>query len=1124
MIATPMVESVSTPLHAAILRRIVARSSTLYERLDANRFAPAPEKIDAVLQSSRMDAWCEAIAKGEWDRFERCLSWDDMTLEQAQRAIQPVTLKEDAPLPDWTEALNQVFLIMATLPENQAFGQNEDSPAPNAAIPYRWIDPQAPLPFQEIFTPFVLYAQRELSRRTGAAYDRLTEVVHEVLERSLLGQLIDLAGQPLSLTFTSWRTGQQSSFGRFLTQMGGTLGRNLYLRFIEEMVQGQFIGFLEEYATLARLLTTLTTLWIEAQQEFIKRLDADWALIGEQFGKDISNAQVVAIQLELSDRHKGGRSVIAFRIGEDLPLIYKPKPLGIDRAYNDLLLWLNDQGCPLPFKVLQVIDRGDYGWVEYVISWHCADIEQVQRHYQRAGILLCLTYVLEATDCHHENLIASGEHPVLIDLETLLQPRLKIEFENLQSAHRIAIQQLANSVARTALLPVWEGEDDAASSFDYSGLGSQVQRTRTYKGLQWTAVNTDKMALTLQDIVIEPSFSHMPILDGKPTNLVQWIESVVEGFQQFYQFLLEKQSLLLAAESPFRAMAHPEIRFLFRRTNIYGKLLKQLNHPNSLKDGVDRSIYLEALKRSAAIEPQKPKFWLLIGVEREWMEQLDIPIFTLQANQNILTLPSQQRVEQFFEGSGYDWMWQRIQNLSPADLSMQVQYIRAMLGLRAITPHEMTSRDQEQSTSGSVSDEVLDDAALLAEAIAIAQRLQERAIQAPDGSVTWLSPQYSLQHERFEFQPSNLSLYDGKVGIALFLAALSNMTGEAAYRELCLRALHDFRRAADLAVPEPVRDSNFHLNLGLSSGLASSMYALTCIGRFLADDELLAIALDMVHLVTPDVIAADTYLDILGGTTGMLLSLLTLYDITQEQIALEVAISCGQSLLSRSVPTKNGRAWKTLSGRLLTGFSHGAAGIAYALLKLAQVTGDRTYQTAAEEGIVYEQSCFLPTIGNWSDLRDFSDYLLATGSTELPPLMSSWCHGATGIGLGRLGGLPIADNTAIRQDVQTAIQTTYQTLEQKREMVDQLCCGSMGRVDFLITASDRLHQPEMLTNARAQVSQVVHLARQKGGYTAEPGLNHSIYVPGFFRGEAGIGYTLLRLIAPQQFPSILLIE
>src|SRR3712207_8377597 len=47
------------------------------------------------------------------------------------------------------------------------------------------------------------------------------------------------------------------------------------------------------------------------------------------------------------------------------------------------------------------------------------------RYYERAGMLLCLFYVLEGTDCHYENIIASGEYPVLIDTETLMHHRAR---------------------------------------------------------------------------------------------------------------------------------------------------------------------------------------------------------------------------------------------------------------------------------------------------------------------------------------------------------------------------------------------------------------------------------------------------------------------------------------------------------------------------------------------------------------------------------------------------------------------------------------------------------------------------------------------------------------------------
>ena len=46
----------------------------------------------------------------------------------------------------------------------------------------------------------------------------------------------------------------------------------------------------------------------------------------------------------------------------------------------------------------------------------------MRRFYHRQGALLALLYVLDGTDMHYENLIAVGEQPVLVDVETLFHP------------------------------------------------------------------------------------------------------------------------------------------------------------------------------------------------------------------------------------------------------------------------------------------------------------------------------------------------------------------------------------------------------------------------------------------------------------------------------------------------------------------------------------------------------------------------------------------------------------------------------------------------------------------------------------------------------------------------------
>ncbi len=57
------------------------------------------------------------------------------------------------------------------------------------------------------------------------------------------------------------------------------------------------------------------------------------------------------------------------------------------------------------------------------------------------------------------------------------------------------------------------------------------------------------------------------------------------------------------------------------------------------------------------------------------------------------------------------------------------------------------------------------------------------------------------------------------------------------------------------------------------------------------------------------------------------------------------------------------------AGRHLTGFSHGAAGITYALLRLYAVTGQDELRRAALDGIAHETALFDPARANWPDLR-----------------------------------------------------------------------------------------------------------------------------------------------------------
>src|SRR5262249_10581189 len=147
------------------------------------------------------------------------------------------------------------------------------------------------------------------------------------------------------------------------------------------------------------------------------------------------------------------------------------------------------------------------------------------------------------------------------------------------------------------------------------------------------------------------------------------------------------------------------------------------------------------------------------------------------------------------------------------------------------------------------------------------------------------------------------------------------------------------------------------------------------------------------------------------------------------------------------------RSWPTVGNSLLGGFSHGAAGISYALVRLFEATGDGRYLEAAREGCAYEDTLFDPEGGNWADLRD-------DGKDAID--QCSWCHGAAGIALGRALSARSLGAHGPESHLEDALR---RTLREPLLNLDQLCCGNLGRADILLEASRLLNRPEYATPA-----------------------------------------------------------
>jgi lantibiotic modifying enzyme len=1038
------------------LTQIIAQASCLSERVGKQL-----QVTDSEQQlTSRLHRWCEVSAHGNWEKFQKRLLWDRLDVEQVQQALRSLPVVDSQILPVWAKTLRAIIETASNF-------------HPPSLTP---INPQT-LAFQELLLPAISVARQQLLIRLGTnslsgehlPLKILSESSYLTFECSLFEKLLNLSAKTLTAEYS-----RSVALVEIQLQNQATY-QDEYNTFVEKLLGDGMLGFFQQYPVLGRLMATAIDFWVEAIAYFLQRLQADIPAIQQTFSPSQSHlGKVIDIKPSLSDPHHQGRTVIALTFESGLKLVYKPKGLGAEVAFTQFLDWCNQQDISLPFKVLKICDRSDYGWVEYVEHLPCADKAAAQRFYQRSGMLLCLLHILRVTDCHHQNLIANGEHFVLVDMETLMQPEAKLMagFPEVTAVEKIVGQQFWDSVVRTGLLPRWDFLENGCIAYQNNAL-SRCQNHPS------------------------PALTNVPMLNGIPLEGNDYLDEIVWGFEQIYRFFMSHQQVLLAEDSPLAALQNVQVRFMFRMTRIYGKILQHIQSPKWLRNGIDKSIEIEHLSRGFLTVNEKPHYWRILSKELQAMEQLDIPYFSACPGSDELVFEPGESIGEYFQEPSYKTVQTQLENLSEADLARQVEIIKGCFyaqGKAVNLQGDSISPDSVKSQSHNLVP--LTKEQLLEEATRLAEEIQARAIWGSDGSVQWIGFNYIPNAKCFQFEPLGNNLYNGNCGIALFLAALDYVRGTNQFRELVMGALFSIRKFLQTFDFESHRRF-VRQGIGGGMGLSSLIYSLVTISQFLREPALVEDAVGIANFITPELIAADQQFDIIYGASGAILGLLSLYHHTQEPKILERAINCGQHLLNHQVKVAGiPQAWNILQQGQYLGFFHGAGGIAYALLRLYAVTADSAYLAAAKAAIIYERSVFLqePAKNIQSSRFDIAGEIL----------------------LARLASLSILNTTDVYQELEIVLRTT-----RTNDLidVDSLECGNFGKIEMLLLAAKKLNRPELREDALIRASYIVTDAQLAGGYQFLK-LPNSVFNPGLFQGTAGIGYELLRLVE-DLLPSVL---
>ncbi|UUU37070.1 type 2 lanthipeptide synthetase LanM family protein [Streptomyces sp. CA-210063] len=897
--------------------------------------------------------------------------------------------------------------------------------------------------------------------------------------------------------------------------------------------EGSIVALLAKYPVLARQLVLTTEQWADYLYEFLTHLCADWQSIRTTFAPGGDPGPLVDVEAEKGDRHRRGRSVLLLRFGSGMKLLYKPRSLGVDAHFQELLSWLNHRGAEPGLRPLKVVDRGDHGWSEFVDAAPCTCEEEVVRFYERQGSYLALLYVLDAADLHNENLLAAGEYPMLVDLEALFHPHVHAEEPALVN---LGVGELDRSVWQVGLLPrrVWSDRDSIG--VDMSGLGGQPGQTNPHRLVSWERLGTDEMRVGRRRAEL-PVSENRPRLGDQDVEVLKYQDAVLAGFTGMYRLICENKAALLAEQLP--RFACDETRVVLRSTNVYGLLWYESFHPDLLRDALERDRFFDHLWIEAA---QRPGLVPLIPVERRDLWHGDIPLFHTSPGSRAVLTAEGERFEDFLDAPSLDLVRQRVERLGDDDLAKQSWIIKASLATLLMDSEDRISRPaQAPSVSRpSLAPRRVAREQLLALARSVGRRLDELSLRNEagqnqggqneggqneggqnEGGAYWLGVG-PLDESTWGLFPSGSDLYSGTSGIALFLGHLGAITGEPSATLLARRALTSARTQAREWLREQPDTSGSPPPVGAFDGLASVVYALTSLGVLWAERDLLDEAAELVERLPP-LISRDLSLDVVHGSAGCLLVLLSLHTVRPSPRTLDVAIRCGERLLATAQPVHRGIAWTTLDDQPpLGGFSHGTAGITLSLLRLAARSGDNRFHQAALSALDYDRSLFVPDLNNWADLRVFPPRSIEADPFDPaagPPRKSmvAWCHGAPGIGLARLAALDLLADATVREEIDIALSATEQY---GFDMGHSLCHGALGNLELLLTATRILDRSEDHDALERATASVVASIEADGFLTGVP---LGVETPGLMTGLAGIGYELLRLAEPDKVPSLLLL-
>lgn len=748
------------------------------------------------------------------------------------------------------------------------------------------------------------------------------------------------------------------------------------------------------------------------------------------FNKDISQIQKIAknksvryiedIRINDSDFHNQGKAVATIKLNSGEKIIYKPHSMENEKGYMNLLQWISKR-IGIEQYQYAILSYETYSWCEMISYNSCMRQQELRRYYERLGVQLFLAYILGTKDLHSENLIAHGEYPVLIDLETLVNVSYD---QKRETSFQEVCYQLSESVLYTGILPFYHFNKEG-DGIDISGISGE--KNQQYPIKVPMIINPYTSDMKVEYIYPKTKRAkNLALLKGEFIAPTKFVEDIIEGFKLGYLCILRRRKEF---EKELLKIDHLQSRYLLQDTQRYNMLLLASYHPSLLADIEARK---EILCHIAKGRRERDE---IIEEEIQALWRGDIPYFSYSLKDKELICSNGNKIENYFETNPFKLIHEKMFKLSAGDMEKQCEFIRISMGLMPEsikgTRNDCYKMDETRMyihKNKKYVQKVIDQ---------LAAKIVNYAVWNDEHTeVNWFVLQLSSYGKStWDIHPMNMYMYDGLSGMLLIMYELQKRDKQKFYE------YYDTLRKMLWVYTDYMNeniDSEKIRNTGLYNGEGSILYAYCLLYR---NGETEYIKYAKRHAVVLEkLLKYDQQFDLLNGNAGGAQALIYLYELTNDSTYLSYAEEAFSLLENRAIEIEEGIGW--LVGNKCppyTGLAHGNSGFLLPVASLLQHTGKEKYKILLQKILNYEELLYDEKLSNWRDVR--GEMLKETiGSV-------AWCHGAGGILLSRVYCYERIEDENIREELKRDIIRAYQKLrEYWRRDSWSLCHGSCGNV------------------------------------------------------------------------------